>query len=96
MSERDKSLEYLLERGLSEEEARNFLGTKVGYATLVLPPDKAQEVLAALTKFAVVSAPVEVRFCFSNNRYEKFIETAEKIAGQPVVNGTRQPGELLN
>ena len=96
MSERDKNRELLLSRGFSPEETENFLNTKVGYATLTLPPDKAIAILEALSEFALISAPVEVRFCFSTNRYDKVVSTAEAVSGQPAVGGPLKPGELLN
>ena len=98
MGEREEGMVILLERGMTKEEAENFLvrGNKVTIIALHLPPDRVKDILPELAKISLITASVEVRFCFASNRYKEFIQTAETVAGRLIVDGTRKPGEFVH
>jgi hypothetical protein len=92
------ALEFLMERGMSQEEAENFLnsGSQVLYTTLEVPAAKVRETLEAISEIAVVTRPVRVQLMLSANRLQKMIHTAEATCGTLISDHSKLRKEALN
>lgn len=89
--DRTEVLVELVKNGMSQEEAENFLSTKVGYVKLQLPPDSVAKVLTALSALSFVARPVEVTFAVAENRVQKLGDVAQEASGRQLVNGMITP-----
>lgn len=88
-------LAELTSRGMSEEEAENFLNNKVGYVKLQLPPEVAAKVFTELSKLSLVSQPVEVTFAVAANRIQTLGDKAQEASGRPLLNAMIPKGALV-
>ncbi len=90
-ADKAQALVELVAKGMSQEEAENFLNSKVGYVKLELPPDSAAKILTALSKLSIISQPVEVTFCVAEDRIQALGDVAQEVSGCRMLNAMITP-----
>ena len=77
--DRESSLEFLRGRGLSLEDAENFLESKVTYQTMQVEAHRLREVLEVAERYGVVFGPASVGIMVPRNRLEAFQKALDVV-----------------